>query len=633
MPGISLLCCLDGPVDGTRPKFQQALQSACLFDDYAARIDFQDSRTLVGSACYPAYPLCRMESPEMVVWLDGRIYGIAESRLQSELLSLAGEVFRNWGSRQDRLGSWMLSTDSEFVLVAHHKPTGRWACWNDLCCRLPLYLYRESACLALSRNIHVVSALAEPRRFDRMAIAQFLLFDFSLETRTFLENVQRVPAATLVRIDPKSGQVHSECLNPLNFETKEHAGKSLDRNAREIAERFTQACALRENAGRSTVVSLSGGLDSRVVAAGLKKAGVDFQALTWIDSRQRAALEVRIAEQVARTLDIPWRLFELKPAVGRDLFEVLRIKLGQIYLASAHLLQHLRNARELGGPGMTYMTGNGGDHLHQDLRPVHPIRSRHQLVQTLLGPQYRASRGDLSVETVARLTGFSPGDILGELDQVVFRYPEQDINQKYIHFHLSGYYFKRYHEGDDRNRSFFWSTSPFWSTPLFVYLCNCPDNQKKGHRLYSRYLAELDPDLGRINRVPNNQPCTLPIGAPEPGCTPSPMGIPKTVWQPMKAAWKRIRRRVIPTTGSTPRPQGYVHYPTLLDCLRKQVEENPVVQNTLSGPVLGDILAHSDQYNGEAIGLLVTITSMLEYVSDGTSSILSFADAILDSYT
>ena len=180
MPGIALLCCLDGPVDGSRPKFQQALQSACLFDDYAARIDFQDSRTLVGSACYPAYPLCRMESPELVVWLDGRIYGIAESRLQSELLPLVEEVFRNWGSRQDRLGSWMLSTDGEFVLVAHHKPTGRWACWNDLCCRLPLYLYRESACLALSRNIHVVSALAEPRRFDLMAIAQFLLFDFAL---------------------------------------------------------------------------------------------------------------------------------------------------------------------------------------------------------------------------------------------------------------------------------------------------------------------------------------------------------------------------------------------------------------------------------------------------------------------
>jgi hypothetical protein len=103
------LCCLDGPVDGSRPKFQQALQSACLFDDYAARIDFQDSRTLVGSACYPAYPLCRMESPELVVWLDGRIYGIAESRLQSELLSLGEEVFRKWGSRQDRLGSSMLS--------------------------------------------------------------------------------------------------------------------------------------------------------------------------------------------------------------------------------------------------------------------------------------------------------------------------------------------------------------------------------------------------------------------------------------------------------------------------------------------------------------------------------------------
>jgi asparagine synthase (glutamine-hydrolysing) len=632
MPGIALVSSLDGSVGPSRPKFQQALQSACLFDDYTARIDFEDSRTLVGSACYPAYPLSRMENPELEVWLEGRIYNIATTRLQPELLSLVEGVFRNWDSRQDRLAAWLPAADGDFVLLARHKPTGRWVCWNDLCCRLPLYLYRQSSRLVVSRNIQVVSALAEPRRFDRMAIAQFLLFDFALETRTFLENVQRVPAATLLRIEPKAGQVHSERLHSLNFETKEHAGKSLEYNARQIAERLTEACARRANAGGAVVVSLSGGLDSRVVAAGLKNAGVDFQALTWIDARRVAALEARIAEQVARTLDIPWRLFELRPAVGRDLLEVLRIKLGQVYLVSAHLLQHLRNARQLGGPGMTYMTGNGGDHLHQDLRPAPPIRSRDQLVQILLGPRYRAGRGDLSLETIARLTGLSSDDIVGEIDQVLSQYPERDLNQKYVHFHLSGHYFKRYHEGDDRNRSFFWSASPFWSMPLFVYMCNCPDDQKKRHRLYARYLAELNPDLGRIDRVPNHLGHTLPIGAPEPGSTRSPFGIPESLWRPMKTAWKRIRRRIIPSTGTLPRPQDFVHHPALLECLRKQAADNPAVAATLSEPALADILSRPERYNGEAIGLLITITSMLEYVSGANSSLLPFADSILDSY-
>ena len=47
------------------------------------------------------------------------------------------------------------------------------------------------------------------------------------------------------------------------------------------------------------VVSLSGGLDSRAVAAGLRREEIPFTAATFLDSQQTNAADVRVASRVA----------------------------------------------------------------------------------------------------------------------------------------------------------------------------------------------------------------------------------------------------------------------------------------------------------------------------------------------
>ena len=57
---------------------------------------------------------------------------------------------------------------------------------------------------------------------------------------------------------------------------------------------------------------------------------------------------------------------------------------------------------------------------------------------------------------------------------------------------------KQYNEGEDRNRQYFWSVSPFYAPRFFTCAMSCPDRQKRGLRLYQKFLEILSPGLASI---------------------------------------------------------------------------------------------------------------------------------------
>ena len=119
---------------------------------------------------------------------------------------------------------------------------------------------------------------------------QYLLFAFSLGSRTLIENVRRVKRASLFYWAPGSREVIVGTLHEMNYDFEEHAGRSLGSNIGNLIELLGSACRDRANYGdmEENVVSLSGGLDSRAVAGGLKRSGIPFQAITYMDYRKTA---------------------------------------------------------------------------------------------------------------------------------------------------------------------------------------------------------------------------------------------------------------------------------------------------------------------------------------------------------
>src|SRR5205807_3484535 len=99
-----------------------------------------------------------------------------------------------------------------------------------------------------------------------------------------------------------------------NLDDEDHS-RSIRQQAREFGELFVDACrnwGTHVDSG-GNVVSLSGGHDSRAVAAGIVRSGTPLVAVTYRDPNGKRENEVRCAQCVVRALNIEWNCIDLFP--------------------------------------------------------------------------------------------------------------------------------------------------------------------------------------------------------------------------------------------------------------------------------------------------------------------------------
>lgn len=146
------------------------------------------------------------------------------------------------------------------------------------------------------------------------------------------------------------------------------------------------------------------------------------------------------------------------------------------------------------GPEITYFTGDGGGDALGVSSPYRRIGTPQALLDYVI-ERYQI----WPLDQVAALTRLTGQDIKAELAEHLASYPETAPHRKYKHFFCLEVATKMYHEGEDRNRHFFWSATPFYAFEFFHYAMNCPDRDKQGYRLYREFLAQLHPAAGDID--------------------------------------------------------------------------------------------------------------------------------------
>jgi asparagine synthase (glutamine-hydrolysing) len=104
----------------------------------------------------------------------------------------------------------------------------------------------------------------------------------------------------------------------------------------------------------------------------------------------------------------------------------------------------------------------------------------------------------MPLEYITQFTGITKEEIFEEIKILLLNFPERDLFQKYVHLRSIEKPFKYAFQGEDRHRSYFWNSSPFWSYGFFNYIMNCADLSKKKHKIfagllnsYSREAADL----------------------------------------------------------------------------------------------------------------------------------------------
>ncbi len=164
---------------------------------------------------------------------------------------------------------------------------------------MPMYYRFVGSAFAASTSLALLLVLGEEVPWDEYGVAQYLNFACTLGGRTLYDGVRRLGAARVldIALDGNDRATTQSDARWLRLLVEPHARKD---EAEAIVSSFTQACAsIASRVGSRAIFTLSGGYDSRAIAAGVLLAGC---ATRFVTHRTRVGHDVRVARLVAERL-------------------------------------------------------------------------------------------------------------------------------------------------------------------------------------------------------------------------------------------------------------------------------------------------------------------------------------------
>jgi asparagine synthase (glutamine-hydrolysing) len=622
LPGITLW--YDGSRSSSNIKYEydrflEALESSFHNENYKQEILLKEQHYLLASSRYSDYPIKIFEDiSDFWICIEGRIYCKDDSIIKDELENLLNYVFTTYSfnatndkssppkpqENNEKLVNWLLKTDGEFILYALNKKTKDFAIMNDALGRLPFYYHNNVHLgLIISRELQFTSQFiqsANDGKFDRMAIAQYLLFGYPLGKRTLLANVSRVQPGSLLRICDNNKQFNIDSLHSFNFDSRKNADHGIKKDAATLISLFSEACKCRANVNdtkKKNIISLSGGLDSRCVILAFKNNNIPFSAVTrvapgWTPVLGRKS-EIQVVKQLANMLGIDWESYDFVEPKAKDLLSLLRIKQGSTYLGYGSVVPFLEQLKVMNhGFDVTFFTGAGRETVIPDYTYSKKYKNLNQLVSHII-----KRRGNFPLHDIAALTRINEHELIEEIKNTLSTYPEKNLNRKYFHFLTYETAFKGIFEIEDKDRYYFWSVSPFYSILFFDYAVSCHSTTKPNQALYREILFQLSPLAASIDKADYG----AAIGSFK----------YKFMFFILTFTYKHhfIKKMLSKIVN---KKRYYKGDSKVVKCFQDQIQNCRNIDTYLSLTELTRIINNSGEYSRRAIDFLFTITSLIE---------------------
>lgn len=494
MPGINLISVKDRSSD-LAAKFAKVQLNMKHDLNYKTGVFVENDHTMVGYTGYDEYPIRSLENDDYLAIIEGMIYNISGNEVDSFISDVLLQN-RHGSIPTDDVEDFLLNSDGEFVIAIYDKLSSDLIILNDVFGRLPLYYFEDGQQFIVSREVKFITEFISNVNFDELAIADYLLFGYPLGKRTLVKDVKRLDPAVLLEHHRSSWKLGINRVHIWNCEKKSTGISSPMEHAHNLAKLFRDAtrCRVESLNGFKNLVSLSGGLDSRAVAIALKEADPKSTSVTFLDYDGKASEDVDVARTLVQRLHFDWKLIKLKKRAFEDAVRLIYMKDGLNSAGMGYILDFFVQIKHTFGNKVVYYTGDGGDKALPCLRAAKEVKSMNELIDLIIDEQ----AGAFEINKVVTLSKISLEQIRDEIKNTLVNFPENDLNQKYVHFVLFERGYKRNFEGEDRNRFYFWSTSPFWSPKLFDYSMKIPDSYKKHLSLYRTFLERLDKNCLRI---------------------------------------------------------------------------------------------------------------------------------------
>ncbi|HUR27636.1 MAG TPA: asparagine synthase-related protein [Planctomycetota bacterium] len=477
-----------GAGDADRFRAAQRLMQRKAGD--VAEVDVEFPGAFVGHAGSPAHPVLVCREPRFTLVFEGRVYGRSEEALGNELVLLAARAL-DAADALAPVAEFVRRADGDFLAVIATKE--RVIAFGDALGHLPVYVQSGRAGLVIARECKFAAAIHAAWSFDRIGVAQHFWLGYPLGTRTLFEGIERAEEGFFcdVRLGEDGPLARRGRTYAIRCDDKSDT-RGLGAAAADLALHIasaTAACAA-VTPDLPPIVSLSGGHDSRAILAGARRARPDCIAATFRRPQGHQAEDVRIAELVARSLSARWECIEVSSS-GADAEErLVWLKDGLNHTAMTFILSFLDELVRRFGERAVLLTGDGGDKIFPDLRPVRRLLSFDALVDLVVD-----EHALVPAAQVEELLGLPQGSLVEELRARLAAYPEPSLAEKAVHWKLAERSRKWLFEGEDRNRCFLWQASPCLSLSVFEAALRVPDEHKTDFRFYAEVQRHLDPAL------------------------------------------------------------------------------------------------------------------------------------------
>lgn len=259
-------------------------------------------------------------------------------------------------SRETFLSAQQLERcEGEFVAVFAEK-SGELHIVNDRFGSRPFYIIATAVGVYFSSNLaFLLRMVGGTHEADRLGWFHVFSYGHTLQSRTTFTNVKRLLPATHTVLSP-NGTMKERCYWRL-----EHApAASLDpiSYSKEVFEAFNEGARLRSKLVGKGVIALSGGLDSRLVAAALPQ-DVKFSTFTFVNSGEATStVDTEIAAQVSNVLGLKHRVQAIASEEYSGIADdIIRLTGGMRPLH--HIATVMPYIRELKRCGANFLLGGG----------------------------------------------------------------------------------------------------------------------------------------------------------------------------------------------------------------------------------------------------------------------------------
>jgi asparagine synthase (glutamine-hydrolysing) len=390
-------------------------------------------------------------------------------------------------------------------------------CAVDRIRSIPLYYSETPEKLLISDDAHTLKEATLARPDDGRA-AEFLVTGFVTGRDTLFDGIEQLLAGEYLIHDKRTGKTG------LYSHYQYQHGEFFPVSAEQMVERMDEVCTnvftrLIESTvdqGKHIVVPLSGGLDSRILVAMLKRLGVeDITCFTYGIRNNR---ESRFSREVAAALGYPWYFVEYTAATWEEMYSSPELQEVLRYSGNLTVLPHIQDMaaiRELKKldiipEGSVFIPGHGADvlsgckiprtydvrrgctaeeavhyiladhHSYWDWSNIEPLQNLFEERVKAIIPQVHAE----DCESGANAIEF-------------FDYKERQT--KYIINSVRTYEYYGYE----------WRI-PFWDNELIEFFMKVPLQYRISQRLYKQFARERA-FTGRLNKLKYIE-CTTKIG-------------------------------------------------------------------------------------------------------------------------